>query len=408
MDKMDAIKPNMHILFAALRWPPEVFIQRLINGLIDNNVEITVACAQKPGKIWMHHKNFHWLPVPDYKNRFIFLGVPFFISILKSLFKLPKKFFREYKILRQSKNRGANWFVNLPLLGKQWDLIYFSWNSGAILFEQLLDLGIPSIISCRGSQINIAPHNPERKEYRKNLLRTLAKSTAVHCVSDDILQQVVQLGVPRDKVKVIRPAVDPAYFVPSSRKKKPKTLTIITTGSLIWRKGYEYAMLSIFEVIKAGIDASFQIIGSGPELQRVRYTINDLGLENSVKLLGNLLPDDVLNHLQEADVFLLSSLSEGISNAVLEAMSCGLPVVTTDCGGMREAVTDGVEGFVVPIRDPSAMAEKIKILAQNPALRLEMGQNGRERIIRDFNLNDQINEFIELYQSVYLKHSLKG
>ena len=116
----------------------------------------------------------------------------------------------------------------------------------------------------------------------------------------------------------------------------------------------------------------FEIIGDGPDRQRVLYTIHDLGLQECVRLLGKLAPDEVLHRLQQADAFLLSSLSEGISNAALEAMACGVPVVTTDCGGMREAVTDGEEGFVVPVRDAESMANALMKLAGDAGLRERM------------------------------------
>ena len=115
---------------------------------------------------------------------------------------------------------------------------------------------------------------------------------------------------------------------------------------------------------------------------------------------GKLPPAEVKQRLGKADVFVLSSLSEGISNAVLEAMSCGLPVVTTDCGGMREAVRDGIEGFVVPVRDPDEMAAALHKLAQSPELRNKMGRAGRERVLSAFNSQAQIDAFVNLFESV--------
>jgi colanic acid/amylovoran biosynthesis glycosyltransferase len=145
-----------------------------------------------------------------------------------------------------------------------------------------------------------------------------------------------------------------------------------------------------------GVLVSFEVIGEGTERSRVIFTAADLGLQDHVHLSGHLSPEQVRERLQQADVFLLSSLSEGISNAVLEAMACGLPVVTTDCGGMREAVTDGVEGFITPVRAPEIMAEKLTILAKDPEARIRMGNAGRERVIRNFQIGDQLNHWLDL------------
>jgi glycosyltransferase involved in cell wall biosynthesis len=111
-------------------------------------------------------------------------------------------------------------------------------------------------------------------------------------------------------------------------------------------------------------------------------------------------PEQVREAMQRSDLFLHSSLSEGISNAALEAMACGLPVVTSDGGGMKEAVHDGIEGFVVPLRDPVAAADAVAKLARDPALRARMGRAGRARVESTFRLDEQIARFIALYERV--------
>jgi glycosyltransferase involved in cell wall biosynthesis len=177
-------------------------------------------------------------------------------------------------------------------------------------------------------------------------------------------------------------------------------LRVISTGSVIWRKGYEYALSAIRLLVDRGVPVRYDIIGDGDEAQRLLYTIHDLGLAECVHWHGRLEPADVITRLQAADVFLLSSLSEGISNAALEAMACGLPVVTTTVGGMPEAVRDGVEGFLWPARDAAAAAGALAELGRRPALAARMGAAGRARVLRDFRLDDQIEAFIRLFRSV--------
>jgi colanic acid/amylovoran biosynthesis glycosyltransferase len=193
--------------------------------------------------------------------------------------------------------------------------------------------------------------------------------------------------------------VDPDFFCPARPPKiKASTFRIIAVGSLIWLKGYEYALLAVRLLRDRGVPVQFHIIGNGADRSRLLYTIVDLELQGQVHLLGRLSPAEVRSQLQQADVFLLASLSEGFCNAVLEAMACGLPVVTTDCGGVREAVTDGVEGFVVPGSDPEAMAAALSQLAFDREKRQKMGERGRDRIIEHFTLERQVQDFIKMYQ----------
>ena len=281
----------LRVLFAAVRWPPETFLVRLVSGLLDAGLQVTVACAQKPGREWLQRSGFHWLPVPDTQRRFAGIFFPWGIGILKSLLKDPSAFTVGWKRLSRppgSQPRRFYWPQTAPFAGKNWDVIYFPWNSGAILFEQLYELGIPVVVSCRGSQINTAPHNPDRLVFREGLQRTLAKTTLAHCVSQAIREEAVQLGLQPGKARVIRPAVDPHFFTPPVKKKSNERFLIISIGTLTWVKGYEQALISIRRLFDEGLDVEYHIIGDGPERQRVLYTIQDLGLQGHVILLGRL------------------------------------------------------------------------------------------------------------------------
>jgi colanic acid/amylovoran biosynthesis glycosyltransferase len=101
-----------------------------------------------------------------------------------------------------------------------------------------------------------------------------------------------------------------------------------------------------------------------------------------------------------ADVFLHAAISEGFCNAVLEAQSMELPVVTSDADGLGENVVDGSSGFVVKRRDPRALADRMELLAANGDLRREMGSAGRRRVLEQFQLADQIRAFGKFYEAV--------
>jgi colanic acid/amylovoran biosynthesis glycosyltransferase len=375
------------------------FLNRLIRGLIDQDIQVILATTQ-PEQIEAQFQGaLQTLKLVPLKNN-LFIQVFRFLTLLISALFSKKRQWLWQLVLEQPdlKQRLGMFFRYAPFCQSDFNLIYFPWNSSAITYQKLFDLGLPIVISCRGSQINIRPNLPGQEVYLTGVQETLQKAAAVHCVSADIQREAQKYGLPPKKSVIIRPAVDPNTFKPAMSPPQNNRLQIVTTGSLIWRKGYEYLLMAFQMLIQEKIEAELHIIGGGYMEQALRFTMQDLGLEGLVHLHGHLQPAQVLAKLQQSDIFVLSSLSEGLSNAVLEAMSCGLPVVTTDCGGMAEAVTDGVAGFLVPLRDPQAMGTALIKLAQNPNLRLRMGAAGRARILKDFKLEDQISAFTALFK----------
>lgn len=395
-----ASTPQKSVLIVGISWPPETFLLHLIKGLLDRGQRITIACINKPDNDVLSNPALRWIPIVPWD------GHPFsrFIQLLRltaaALLRSPADVRHLVTVARQDPDSKAIFqLLNrlLPFAGYRWDVVYFPWNLAAIAYLGLFMMGSPVIISCRGSQINVAPHNPRRSVVHAGLKEVFGRAKAVHCVSFAIRDEALQYGLDPTKAWVIHPAVDTELFSPANDvSTQNKVLRLITVGSLIWRKGYEYALLATRHLVNRDVPVQFMIIGDGRERQRVHYTIKDLGLDNQVSLLGHLAAREIVRHLRESDIFVLSSLSEGIANSALEAMACGLPVVTTKCGGMREAITDGVEGFVVPVRKPQAMAHALEILWQNPAMRVSMGQAARKRILRDFTLSVQVQEFLRL------------
>jgi glycosyltransferase involved in cell wall biosynthesis len=247
--------------------------------------------------------------------------------------------------------------------------------------------------------VHIAPHNPDRRADVEKMREALSLATALHCVSDETLAAVRRLGVDPRQARVIRPAVDTQAFSPATGQ-PTDTLRLVMVGSLIWRKGYEYALAAVRNAVSQGAPAHLTICGDGPERERILFTISDLGLTEHVSLAGAVSATQVRDILRASDAFLLTSLGEGISNAALEAMACGLPVLTTDCGGMREAVSDGVEGTIVGARDIGALTTGILRLWKEPEVRRRMGMAARERAVRDFDLSRQLDEFQALLLSI--------
>ncbi|HWZ85068.1 MAG TPA: glycosyltransferase family 4 protein [Thermoanaerobaculia bacterium] len=392
----------LRLLVVGASWPPQTFLGRLMRGLSAAGVEVTVAFSRAPDQDWFFNAGLRAFRTRDWSGPVLLRVVRFTWLFLRALLKSPRDlrlFLRRSRADRGLRARLRTLNRLLPFAGVSCDVLYFPWNSAAIDHLPLFDLGIPVLVSCRGSQVNVAPYDPKRGVAR-GLPATFEKATAVHCISGAIEREAQRFRLDPTKARVIHPGIDPEFFVPPETREPSPVLRLVEVGSLVWVKGATYALQAVRKLLDRGIPVALSLVGEGPARQRILYTIDDLDLWDHVTLLGALSPVAVRDRLQQSDIFVLPSLSEGFCNAAVEAMACGLPVVMTNCGGVREGVTDGVEGFIVPVRDPDAMAAAIEKLAKDAALRERMARAGRARVLRQFTLTSHVHDFVTLLEKV--------
>jgi colanic acid/amylovoran biosynthesis glycosyltransferase len=395
-------KKPLRLLVVGANWPPETFLGRLLRGLAASGMEVSLALNRDPDQEWFLNSGLRAFRTRSWEGPRLLRLVWLSWLAAQAFVRSPRDFWCYVRQSRSASTLNERLRILnrlLPFAGASFDVLYFPWNSAAIDYFPLLSSGIPAFVSCRGSQVNVAPHDPGRGIGR-NLRATFERAVAVHCVSAAIEREAGRLGLETAKARVIYPGVDPDFFCPPSVPGSAPTIGLISVGRLVWVKGTTYALQSLRLLLDRGIAARLTLIGDGPERQRVLYTIEDLGLRDHVDLLGRRSPIAVRDLLQKADVFVLPSLSEGFCNAAIEAMGCGIPVVMANCGGAREGVTDGVEGFIVPPRDSEGMAAAIEKLVLDPGLRARMGQAGRERVLRQFTLVRHVSEFRTLIEEV--------
>src|SRR5690606_18392930 len=131
------------------------------------------------------------------------------------------------------------------------------------------------------------------------------------------------------------------------------------------------------------------------------FAMHQLGLQDRIHFQKPMNQQNLFKFMKSFDVFLLPSLSEGIANVVLEAMAIGLPVVSTDCGGMPEVIKQGETGWIVPIRNPEAMAHAIESIMEMPQEVLHnITTNAHIFVKTHFQAADSINQFLELYENI--------
>lgn len=161
-------------------------------------------------------------------------------------------------------------------------------------------------------------------------------------------------------------------------------------------KNHEMFLRSAQIARQAVPDVNFIVAGEGDLISDLRALTTELGIEKETHFIGPCT--EVGELLSISSVCVLSSFSEGFANSILEYMAAGKPVVATDVGGAREAVVDGVTGYLVRSNDYEMMAERLTDLLKNRSKATEFGLNGMQRIKENFSLENQLNQTLELYQ----------
>ncbi|MBI4655131.1 MAG: glycosyltransferase family 4 protein [Elusimicrobia bacterium] len=148
------------------------------------------------------------------------------------------------------------------------------------------------------------------------------------------------------------------------------------------------------ELVKPGIHLA--LVGKGPEEKKIKDAVEKLNLRESVSMFGQQI--ELLPYYQAADVFILPSVSEGLSNSMLEAMSCGLAIMASRTGGAKEAVEEGVNGFLFDPFNRQDEKRIIKLFAGDRNLAVKMGEKSREIAVKEYSMSKVTDELIKIYQ----------
>jgi len=163
-------------------------------------------------------------------------------------------------------------------------------------------------------------------------------------------------------------------------------------------KGHRYFMEAAKSVLEKVPDVEFLLIGDGPLRSKYEEMARSLGVEKKVCFLGRR--NDIPSILSVLSVSVLSSISEGLSNVVLESMAAGRPVVATRVGGNPELVINGTTGYLVPPADSEALTEAVVALLKNPAKARSMGVAGKKLVEEKFTVEAMVKGYENLYQSL--------
>jgi glycosyltransferase involved in cell wall biosynthesis len=227
-------------------------------------------------------------------------------------------------------------------------------------------------------------------------------TSMVICVSENERRAGLAAGVcTEERSIVIRNAVDVGGAPPRERGSEP-LVQIVSVGRLAAPKDFPTLVTAVARLPEGR--AHLRIFGDGPLRGELEEQTRALGVDGAVEFAGEV--PDARPHLENADVFVLSSLSEGMPVSILEAMAAGLPVVASAVPGLEEVVVEGETGFLTPPGDAAALATALGRLVDDPALRNAFGAAGRARAEAHFSLPAWRDAHFSLYRSLLAGRSI--
>ncbi|HPN54441.1 MAG TPA: glycosyltransferase family 4 protein [Candidatus Moranbacteria bacterium] len=275
---------------------------------------------------------------------------------------------------------------------------FFSVPCGVISLLLKRKFGIPYIISLRGSDV---PGYSERftalYKVITPIIKKIWKEAYFVIANSQGLAELALKSKPEKEIGIIPNGIDTKEFFPAPEKNEADKFTIICVSRVTPRKGIRF-LIQAFNILSKRYDyLRLIIVGDGNERASLEDLVQTLGLKEKVLFTGPVLHEKVLEYYQKANIFALPSMNEGMSNTMLEALACGLPLIATNTGGTKELIEEGQNGFIVKMKEANDLAEKIEKFLLDKNLEARMGQASRE-LAEKLDWSVVANEYFALYQ----------
>lgn len=288
-------------------------------------------------------------------------------------------------------------FIRMLVMRKEIDIVHVQYSLYFALSAHLLNVftGKPYVVSCRGYDIVYV----RKSRFWKNVQRLVfSRAMTVTAVSQQIRRILLdEYGLAESKVKVVPNGIDErevADALSSASAKDSKS--IVYLANLRPVKDPMTAVKAFRLALATVPNLKLTIVGSGPLRGKVESYLRENGLGDSVKLKGNLSHGRALLELAGASFFLMSSVSEGFPNSLLEAMATGNTVIATDVGGVSDLVVDDYNGLLVPPRSPGKLASALARAASDNELAQRLAHEAR-KTSQSFSWDKIINDYLSIY-----------
>ena len=376
--------------------------------MTDNTLKIGIVCYPTPGGSGIVAVELgKSLAQLGHKVHFITSGNPSRLSRFDENIYLHKVETGEYPLFQQSNPYALSLAVKIREVAEQYDLdlvhVHYAIPHAASAFlakEMLKPKKLRTVTTLHGTDITLVGMMPSFYSITRFII---SASDAITSVSRFLKQQTIDEFKIEKHIEVINNFVDSDEFQPvvdpAIRKRlAPNGEKLVMHVSNFRKVKNLPVVVEVFNEVKTEIPARLVLVGDGPELEAVERQVARLGIRDDVIFMGDR--EFIADILPGGDVFLLPSRHESFGLAALEAMSCGVPVVGSDVGGLHEVIVDGETGFLCDPQDIGCMKHLILQLLRNDELRSTVAEKARARAVQQFSRERVVNEYQEMYHKV--------
>lgn len=382
----------------------QTFVINQITGMLDKGHDVQIyandrhpSCDRKKHEDIVKYdlmSRVHYFKIPNNPLKRV---LPFMRLATKHLAQDSHSFCGSLNVLKYGKIALG---LKLPhvivhFMNEKFDIIHCHFGPPGILGACLKQLGVSGklVVTFRGYDVD------EGVEKGGQIYKRLFNhADLILAISDYNKKNVINFGANPKKVIYHTTGIELDKFSYNEQKStgRPDKFIILTTARLVEKKALHVAIDAIRELHRKnpGLLLEYRIIGYGHLEKSLRKRVQNYNMEHIVQFLGPLREDEVIQQMRESHVFMLSSIKEGLGKSMLEAQAMGMPVIGTNAGGMPEAVKQNETGFIVPLGNSSAIAEKLDYLHRNYAKWHDIGKAGRKFIEKNYDVK-RLNEKLE-------------
>ena len=382
-----------------------MFIENLIQSLVQQGVRIYIF-GRIISPVQYSSRHIHLFPTPG--HRLLLVGFVL-MEMVSLLITAPRKYYKlviHYRKISKNQSGGfLNWWGKvLPVVNHLPDIFHIQWGKALPYWFFLKELfGVRIVLSLRGTHITYSPIADQNLANQYSTL--FPKVDKFHAVSKSIEEIAIKYGANSKDVDIIYSASNYELIKQFNKSnwEPHEIFQFVSVGRFHWVKGYHYALTALKNLHNNNFSVHYTIIAQDQPSDEILYQIDDLSLQRYVTMTCLDTQEEVYQKMSSADCLLLPSIEEGIANVVLEAMAIGLPVISSECGGMMEIIEHEKDGFLFRNRDVDHLTQIMTdMINQYSDERKSISRRARLKVEQNHNYTRLGSEMKELYHSLDL------